>query len=324
MSDPMHDPILLMAGGMFIAVLCLLVAFGERGNGTIVRRAGRLRERLQAVATGIDLRLRRETNDKALLDRIVHRLTPQPEKLRSRLRRTGRDIGLGGYGLGCLVVAVIGGAVTMAMGLSFLVAVPVGLLVGLWLPHLAIKFLVNRRTKKFANLLPEAIGLMVRSIKSGLPITEAFQIIGRELPDPVGLEFRRLCDQIRIGQPLDQAMWDMANRVDVPEVKFLIVTLAVQRETGGNLAETLENLDQILRRRRQMRLKVKALSSEARASAAIIGALPFLMTGVLSVADPGYLAVLFNDHLGNLMLGGGCTSMSLGIIVMAKMVRFDI
>jgi tight adherence protein B len=102
------------------------------------------------------------------------------------------------------------------------------------------------------------------------------------------------------------------------------VTLAVQRETGGNLAETLENLDSILRRRRQMRLKVKALSSEARASAMIIGSLPFLMTGVLSVADRNYLSILFTDHLGNMLLAAGCSSMTLGVLVMAKMVRFEI
>ena len=144
------------------------------------------------------------------------------------------------------------------------------------------------------------------------------------MPDPVGAEFRQLCDQIRIGQPLDQALWRPAKRIGVPEMKFLVSTLAVQRETGGNLAETLENLDNILRRRRQMRLKVKALSSEARASAMIIGALPFIMIGVLSVADRGYLSLLFTDHLGNMfLLGAGC-SMSIGILVMVKMVRFDI
>jgi tight adherence protein B len=165
---------------------------------------------------------------------------------------------------------------------------------------------------------------MVRSIKSGLPITEAFVIIGREMPDPLGAEFRQLCDSVRIGQPLDQALNDMAKRTGVQEMKFLNSTLAVQRETGGNLAETLENLDNILRRRRQMRLKVKALSSEARASAMIIGALPFIMAAVLSVADRGYLGILFTDPLGNRFLGGAILSMSTGILVMVKMVRFDI
>jgi tight adherence protein B len=319
-----HDhQLMLLGAGMFLAVLSLLFAVGG-GDDKINRRSGRLRERLTAVSIGAELQLRREYGDARMLDRLVRRLTPQPHLLRRRLARTGRQIGLGTYGLACLVVALLGGGAALALRLSALLALPIGLLVGLWLPYLLVGFLAGRRMKKFTNLLPEAIGLMVRSIKSGLPITESFQIIGREIPDPVGAEFRQLCDQMRIGRPIDEALWDMAGRTGVPEMKFLVVTLAVQRETGGNLAETLENLDAILRRRRQMRLKVKALSSEARASAMIIGALPFLMMAVLSVADAGYLSVLFTKHLGHLLLGGGGVSMSLGILVMAKMVRFDI
>jgi tight adherence protein B len=316
--------LLMIAGGVFVAVIALLFAFGDDNGGRIVKRASRLRDRLHHVVTSSDLQLRREFGDKGALDRFVRRLTPQPDMLRRRLQRTGRNIGLGAYGVTCLVVALVAGVVALVLHQSPLVALPIGLLAGLWLPYLGVGFLAKRRVKRFANLLPEAIGLMVRSIKSGLPITESFQIIGREMPDPVGAEFRQLCDQIRIGQPLDQALADTARRTGVPEMKFLVSTLAVQRETGGNLAETLDNLDNILRRRRQMRLKVKALSSEARASAMIIGALPFLMTAVLSVADKGYLSILFTDHLGNMLLASGCGSMSLGVLVMAKMVRFDI
>jgi tight adherence protein B len=324
MNELLQDPLILTAGGMFVFVLSLLFAFGDDDSGKLGKRSNRLRDRLTAVGTTADLQLLRETGDRSAIDRLVRRLTPQPELLRRRLAQTGHQIGLGTYGLACLLVAALAGGGAVMGGLSPLVSLPVGLLVGLWLPHLVIGFLGGRRLKKFTNLLPEAIGLMVRSIKSGLPIAESFQIIGRELPDPIGLEFRRLCDQIRIGQPIEQALWDTAKRVGVPEMKFLVVTLQVQRETGGNLAETLENLDQILRRRRQMRLKVKALSSEARASAMIIGSLPFLMMGVLSVADPGYLSVLFTDHLGNMLLAAGCASMTFGVAVMAKMVRFDI
>ena len=321
----MNLNLILMAGGVFVVMLSLLIYFaGEGGGGPLKRRANRLKDRLNHVVTAADLQLRRDFGDKSSLDRLVHRLTPQPELLRRRLGRTGYQIGLGAYGGACLAVALVFGLAAKVFGLSLLLALPVGILAGLWLPHLAVGFLAGRRMRRFGNLLPEAIGLMVRSIKSGLPITESFQIIGRELPDPVGAEFRQICDEIRIGHPVDQALMEAAQRSSVPEMKFLVVTLALQRETGGNLAETLENLDNILRRRRQMRLKVKALSSEARASAMIIGSLPFLMMAVLSVADRDYLSVLFTDHLGNMLLGGGCLSMTLGVGVMAKMVRFDI
>jgi len=324
MSELLQDPLFLTASGIFIFVLSLLFAFGDDDSGKLGRRSSRLRDRLTTVATAADLQLLRGNGDKGFFDHLVRRLTPQPDQLRKRLMRTGRQIGLGTYGLACLVVAAMAGGGAIMGGLSPLLALPIGLLVGLWIPHIFVGFLARGRMKKFTNLLPEAISLMVRSIKSGLPIAESFQIIGRELPDPIGIEFRRLCDQMRMGQPIDQALWDTAARVGVPEMKFLVVTLQVQRETGGNLAETLENLDNILRRRRQMRLKVKALSSEARASAMIIGALPFLMMGVLSVADANYLSVLFTDHLGNLLLAAGATSMTFGVAVMAKMVRFDI
>jgi tight adherence protein B len=306
----------ILAGGMFVTVIAVLFAFSGEGGGKIGKRAARLSARLNHVVTSADLQLRREMGDQTSLDRIVRRLMPQPEVLRQRLRRTGRNIGLGAYGVTCLVVAAVAGVAG--------IVAQVGLLFGLWLPYLATGFLAKRRVKKIGNLLPEAIGLMVRSIKSGLPITEAFVIIGREMPDPLGGEFRQLCDQVRIGQSLEQALNDMAKRTGVQEMKFLNSTLAVQRETGGNLAETLENLDNILRRRRQMRLKVKALSSEARASAMIIGSLPFIMGCVLSVADRGYLTILFTDHLGNEFLGGAICSMTMGVGVMVKMVRFDI
>jgi tight adherence protein B len=202
----------------------------------------------------------------------VRRLIPQPDLLRQRLRRTGRKISLGAYGVTCLVVAIIGGVGLYMAGISLSLAIPGGALVGLWLPHLAVGWLSGRRALAFTVTFPEAIGLMVRAVKSGLPITESFQIVGNEIPAPVGIEFRQITDQIKLGQPLDKVMWDAATRVGIPEMKFLVVTLSIQRETGGNLAETLENLDNILRRRRQMKLKIKAMSSEARASAMIIGA----------------------------------------------------
>jgi tight adherence protein B len=254
----------------------------------------------------------------------VLRYLPRPELLRERLHRTGYSISLGAYGLACLMVAGAAGAVALLLGGSLLLALPVGLLVGLWLPHLFVGFLVLRRANRFGKHFAEAVALMVRGLKSGLPVTETFQIVGNEVPDPVGVEFRQVSDQIRLGHPPEQALWDAARRVGTPELKFLVVTLSIQRETGGNLAETLENLDNILRRRRQMRLKVRAMSSEARASAMIIGALPFIMMGVLTVVNHAYMSQLFFTEKGHHLLMAAAASMSTGIGVMTKMVKFDI
>ena len=218
---------------------------------------------------------------------FVRRLTPQPELLRQRLRRTGRDIGLGAYGLACFVIAAVAGGAA-ADGRPVAAARAAGGLAR-GIVAAASRRRVPRPTaalKRFTNLLPEAIGLMVRSIKSGLPITES---LPDHRPRDPRSRRRRIPPVVRPDPPRPAARPGAVGRpptaVGVPEMKFLVVTLAVQRETGGNLAETLENLDTILRRRRQMRLKVKALSSEARASAMIIGSLPFIMIGVLSVAD---------------------------------------
>ncbi len=324
MSALLHDPLLLLALGAGLGALLLLLAFGEDGNGKMARRAARLNQRMHEVAINTELKLRRDSGDRLALDRLAKRFIPQPELLRRRLQRTGKSIGLGAYALSCVITALVGGASLLLSGLSLILAIPGGLIIGLWLPHLAVGFLAGRRGMRFTLLFPEAIGLMVRSVKSGLPITESFQIVGREVPDPVGAEFRHLADQIRLGQPVDQALWETARRVDTPEMKFLVVTLSVQRETGGNLAETLENLDSILRRRRQMRLKIKAMSSEARASAMIIGSLPFLMMALLAFVDYGYIAILFTRPLGHTLLAGAACSMSLGIGTIARMVRFEI
>ncbi len=254
----------------------------------------------------------------------MRRFVPKPDMLRQRLYRTGHTISLGTFGIICGVVAVVAFAALLILDFSFLIALPMGALAGMWLPYLAVGWLGGRRGKRFMMLFPEAIGLMVRGLKSGLPITETFQIVAQEIGDPVGPEFRQVTDQIRVGHPPEQALLDAATRVGVPELKFLTVTLSIQRETGGNLAETLENLDNILRRRRQMKLKIKAMSSEARASAMIIGALPFIMLALLSLVNPDYIALLFTTERGHHMLEFGAAMMSTGVGVMAKMVKFEI
>jgi tight adherence protein B len=324
MSGLFGDPMpLLLGAGVVVFLLCLFFAFGDGGNQKQARRVDQLKSRgLRPAAE--TLQLRRETGDRRKLDQLVLRFMPRPELLRQRLRRTGRQISLGAYGIGCLVVALVAFVAALVLGQSPLVALPVALLVGLWLPHLFIGYLGARRANAFGKHFPEAIALMVRGLKSGLPATETFQIVAQEVADPVGVEFRQISDQIRLGHPPEQAMWDAVKRTETAELKFLVVTLSIQRETGGNLAETLENLDNILRRRRQMKLKVRAMSSEARASAMIIGALPFIMVGILSVVNLDYISLLFTTTRGHHLLLAASASMSFGIAVMTKMVKFDI
>ncbi|HZS81936.1 MAG TPA: type II secretion system F family protein [Stellaceae bacterium] len=320
-----------LAGGPFLLTLglasalvfgCLALAFSDGGDQRLKKRAARLATRRTRGEAQAAPSLRRAAEGG--LDTVIRRLLPRPELLRQRLARTGRSWGLGGYAIACLVVALIGMLVPLILGLSLKAALPLGIVAGLWLPHLFVGRAISRRLNRFEALFPEAIGLMVRGLRSGLPITESFQVVGREIANPVGEEFRRISDQIRLGQPVEQALWEAARRIGTPEFNFLVVTMVVQRETGGNLAETLENLDQMLRRRRQMKLKIKAMSAEARASAMIIGSLPFIMFVLMMLVNSSYVMTLVTTHAGNLLLAAGLTSMTIGCLVIAKMVRFEI
>lgn len=264
-------------------------------------------------------------NDETRFGSMALRLMPRRHMLRHRLMKAGLNLSPGQYAL----ISVALGAICFAsakfiFGVPLIIAALGAIVIGIGLPHMTVSNLIGRRLRKFTKLFPEAIDLMVRGIKSGLPISETIGAIGQEMIDPVGIEFRRITDAVKLGQTLEEALWDTARRLDTPEFKFFVISLSVQRETGGNLAETLENLSEILRRRLQMQLKIKAMSSEARASAYIIGSLPFVMFGILMVTNPAYVMVLFTDPRGVLVIGIGLTTMLMGVFVMAKMVKFDI
>jgi tight adherence protein B len=182
----------------------------------------------------------------------------------------------------------------------------------------------RKRIKKFLASFPEAIDTMCRGIRSGLPITESIAAVGREMPEPIGTEFHRISDGVRLGKTLEASMWEVARRIDTPEFRFLIIAMAIQKETGGNLAETLGNLADLIRKRRQLRLKIKAMSSEAKASAMIIGSLPFIMFLLLLAVNSDYILTLFHDVRGKIMMGCGLFWMSMGWITMLKMIHFEL
>ena len=244
---------------------------------------------------------------------LLRRVLPGRDKLRARIAGAGLTMTLARYLIVCLAVA----------GMSGLVAL---VFVGpkLWPAVIGIGYLGGRRVKRFLTELPDAIDVMVRGLKSGLPVTETFGTVSKDVDSPVGQEFTRIDRQVRMGANLEDALWDVAGRLDVPEFNFLAISVGLQRETGGNLTETLDSLSRLLRRRQQMRLKIKALSSEARASAYLLGALPFVMAGVLYLMNPDYMGQLFTDQFGHVLIGVGLTSELIGVAVMAKMVRFEI
>jgi tight adherence protein B len=193
---------------------------------------------------------------------------------------------------------------------------------GMGLPRWIVGFLAKRRMKKFTEAFSDAIDIIVRGIKSGLPVHDCLKIIGRECPEPLAGEFRRLVENIGIGMTVEQSLEKMFERMPTSELRFFTIVLAIQAKTGGNLAEALNNLSQVLRARKLMREKIKALSSEAIASSFIIGSLPPGVVILITVTTPSYMKVMFTDPRGHMMLLGAAFWMSAGIWVMRKMINF--
>lgn len=327
-----HGPMVIILGAM-LAGLVMAFAVADAVGSPAKRKRKRLdslNERLKAgprVRPANNVQLKRDTKLSAIpiFDRFLRRMLPRPEKLRVRLNRTGWKLNLGTYALfNVVLLASTLLACLIAYKLSPLVSLAIAVPVGVGLPHIVIGFTIARRQKKFLELFPEAIDLMVRGLRSGLPVTETIVTAGREMEDPVGSEFRRVAESVRLGETPERAIWQAVERTGLSELNFFVTALSVQRETGGNLTETLENLADVLRKRQQMKLKVKAMSSEARASATIIGSLPFVMFGLIYLVNKDYVMKLFIDPRGILLVAAGGTLMLFGILVMIKMVKFEV
>ena len=288
--------------------------------------------RLQAV------RFRHSENEddrvEAQLKKAVAARRPPPTKvagsasrteaLALRLHRTGMDWTINQYiyvSVGLMIA--IATIVFLKSGVP-LISLLVGVIVGAGLPHMVVGYFVKKRVSNFTSKFPDAIELLVRGLRSGLPVTETLGIVSSEVPGPVGEEFKLVSERIKIGKTMEDALQDTANRLGTPEFQFFCITLAIQRETGGNLAETLSNLADVLRKRAQMKLKIRAMSSESKASAYIVGVLPFAVFGLIWTVNPGYVQKFFVDE--RLIVAGlfGLFWMSIGAFVMAKMVNFEI
>ena len=191
-------------------------------------------------------------------------------------------------------------------------------------PHLVVGFLIQRRMTQCNSNFPAAIELMVRGLRSGLPITETLGVVANEITGPVGIELRMVADKMKIGRTMEAALQDTADRLGTAEFQFFVITLAIQRETGGNLAETLSNLSDVLRKRAQMKLKIRAMSSESKASAYIVGSLPFVVFGLVMMINPHYMGGFFSDQRLEVAGIGGMIWMGIGALIMAKMVNFEI
>lgn len=224
------------------------------------------------------------------------------------------------------IISGVLGVVALLLALLFsgniLIAVGAGVIFGLGLPRWVVGFLGKRRMKKFSSHFADAVDVIVRGIKSGLPVHDCFKIIARESPAPLGGEFQMLVEGLGVGLTLQQALEKMYERMPTPELKFFSIVIGIQQKTGGNLAEALGNLSTVLRARKMMGEKIKALSSEATASAGIIGSLPPAVMILVSITTPAYMAKLFTEPRGQFMLLIAVLMMSLGVFVMKRMISF--
>lgn len=246
------------------------------------------------------------------------------EALAMRLNRSGKSWTVSQYLYVTIGLVVLVAALTFSVSRAPLLSLGVGAVVGAGLPHMVVNWLINKRTNAFINKFPDGIELLVRGLRSGLPVTETLQIVSQEVPGPVGYEFKTVIDRIKVGKTMEDALQDTADKLGIAEFNFFTITLAIQRETGGNLAETLSNLANVLRLRAQMKLKIKAMSSESKASAYIVGSLPFLVFGAIMFINPEYMSQFFvDDRLIVAGLGAGVW-MGIGVFMMSKMINFEI
>lgn len=222
---------------------------------------------------------------------------------------------------------IVGGAAFVATiigGKTLLIAAGVAFVVGFGLPRWVLGFMIKRRKNKFLDELPNALDVMVRSIKSGLPMNDAIRLIAAEGQEPVKGEFRKVVEAQAVGLSIPDACARMYQNFPLQELNFFSIVIAIQSQAGGNLSEALANLSKVLRERRKMKQKVAAVSMEAKSSAAIIGSLPFIVALLVYLTSPDYLAILYTDPRGHMILGGAAIWMSLGIFIMRNMINFDI
>jgi tight adherence protein B len=318
-------PVFLFAGALLGVALLLVAAFsGPSVAKAQVRRLEALKERHTGFVVEAQMRRILAAREKTKLDNALARFIPNPALLQKRISMTGKPWTVSQYVMVSLGLTAFLTTAIAIKGAPILLGVFVGLFVGIGLPHMVIGSLIKRRINKFTSKFPDAIELLVRGLRSGLPISETMGVVASEVPGPVGVEFRSVVDKMKIGRTMEQALQETADRLGTPEFQFFCITLAIQRETGGNLAETLSNLADVLRKRAQMKLKIKAMSSESKASAYIIGVLPFMVFGMICWINFEYMGKFFTDQRLMIAGGGGLVWMAIGAFIMKQMINFEI
>ena len=244
--------------------------------------------------------------------------------LEIRIQQAGLEWSRKGFIIGSAVFGLLLGLVLFMVQDSPAVAGAAALVGGFGLPSWFLGFKKKRRLLKFANEFPNAVDVVIRGVKAGLPLGDCLRIIATESPEPLRSEFRRIVEAQTMGLGIGEAVERMAVRVPITEANFFSIVISIQAKAGGNLTEALGNLSRVIRERKKMKAKVKAISSEAKASAGIIGSLPFIVGTLVWLTSPEYISLLWTTSTGRMMMAAGAFWMSIGVFIMKKMINFDL
>ncbi len=266
---------------------------------------------------------RREQVEGTLKDIEERRKKATRPPLSVRIRQAGLDWSKRRFMITAGALGFGGFAVMMIVNGGLIPALGVGFAAGCGLPFWALSFLKKRRESKFLAMFPDAVDVLVRGIKAGLPLLDSLKLIAQDAEEPARSEFRAIIETQTIGMPIGEAVLKLYDSISVPEANFFGIVVSIQQRAGGNLSEALGNLSRVLRDRKKMKAKIQAMSQEAKASAAIIGALPLAVMTLVWLTSPDYIDLLFTDPFGHVMLACSAAWMLCGVLVMRKMINFD-
>ena len=343
-----------MDSSMMIYIVGALAFVAIAGVGLALTGddGGAAKKRAKAIASGsnvsgkargpakLDENAKRRAKTQEMLENLrkqdkARRRSITPRDIQSKLQHAGLDFPIAVFWVGSLLLGVVCAGLIYTSGFDGLVIKGItlksrpGMIGGafiagaLGLPRVILGFLIKRRQTKMVNQFADGLDIIVRGVKSGLPLNECIRIIAKESPQPLGSEFATLADNLAMGAGLERSLSAFFKRVPLQEVNFFCIVLTIQSKAGGNLSEALGNLSGVIRARKMMREKVKALSSEAKASAMIIGVLPFAVAVMVYLTTPEYIMVLFTDEAGHVVLAMATAFMTTGILTMRKMINFD-
>lgn len=334
-GDGSSEIALMVMVALAVGGLALAVIYPMLSTSTTEKRVSAITSGKKEERTSFRARFQEDSKDtrrRQIQDSLNKQLQDEERQRKKKKRMTLRTL-ISQAGLEMSVrafwgISVVSGIILLGapffLGVHPIVAGLMGFVGFLGLPRWFLGFLRSRRQNRFLNDFADAIDVMVRGLKAGLPVSEAMKIIATESGPPVGPEFLDVVDGQKIGITLDQGIDRMFERMPLSEVNFLGIVMAIQAKTGGNLSEALGNLSKVLRERKKMKAKIRSVSQEAKSSAAIIGSLPFIITGAMLILNPNYLNPMFETTLGNMLIVGSGMWMSLGVLVMRKMINFQI